>query len=95
MKFGKAESLLRKIIFITLFALLLTGVFCGFSLSVAAEQPAATYNIRSSDDLITYSQAYASGERNPNDVLNISISSGSAITDSTFISLGTSSRPFS
>ena len=57
-------------------------------------EPEQTYDIHSSDDFVAYARAYAAGDRNPKDVLNISISSGSDITDDTFISLGTSARPF-
>ena len=44
-----------------------------------AEEPAQTYDIHSAEEFIAYSQAYASGARNPKDVLNISINSGSVV----------------
>ncbi|MBO4432111.1 MAG: hypothetical protein J5852_01130 [Clostridia bacterium] len=66
----------------------------GFRIS-AEEAPAQTYNIHTAQDFINYSRAYASGDRNRNDVLNISINEGSVVTDDGFVSLGTSSAPFS
>ena len=67
----------------------------GSMVATADEQePEQTYDIHSAADFIAYSQAYASGARNPKDVLNISINSGSVVTDVGFISLGTASRPF-
>ena len=50
--------------------------------------------IHSAEDFAAYASAYAAGQHYPNDTLIISISSGSAITDSDFVSLGTASRPF-
>ena len=61
----------------------------------AEEAPAQTYNIHSAQDFIDYSRAYATGGRNKNDVLNISINEGSVVTDDGFISIGTSAYPFS
>ena len=60
----------------------------------AAEEEQNTYLIDSAEALATYSQAYYEGNRNPRDVLNISIGSGSAVTNKDFVSLGTADRPF-
>ena len=59
-----------------------------------ATEPAQTYYIYSASDFTDYARAYALGDRNPKDVLNVSISSGNEITDDTYISLGTAERPF-
>ena len=64
-----------------------------FTLLAKAEPP-QTYTIRSSDEFNAYARAYRNGERNPEDVIIVSINIGEAITDEHFISLGTSSRPF-
>ena len=62
---------------------------------VKAEDPINTYNINSAQDLIDYSIAYAQGDRNKLDTLVIAINSGDRISDTGFISIGTSERPFS
>lgn len=59
-----------------------------------ASEPEQTYDIRSAQDMIDYSKAYAAGDRNPKDVLNITVNTGSVVTSDGFISLGTSARPF-
>ena len=61
---------------------------------VASEQSAQTYDIGSAEDFAAYSEAYRNGERNPHDTLNISIQSGTTVTDRNFISIGTAGRPF-
>ena len=61
---------------------------------VAAADPAGEYDIGSIQDFAAYSLAYRSGSYNPADVLNISISSGTLITNNEFVSLGTEERPF-
>ena len=61
----------------------------------AEEPPAQTYSIHSAQDFIDYSRAYATGNRNKNDVLNVIINEGSVVTDDGFVSLGTSAYPFS
>ena len=66
----------------------------GFEIA-AEEAPAQTYNIHTAEEFIDYSRAYATGGRNKNDVLNISINEGSVVTDDGFVSIGTSSYPFS
>ncbi len=64
-----------------------------------ATEPEQTYDIRSSEAFKAYARAYAQGDRNPKDVLNISITSGSNISGNAnnedgFISIGTAARPF-
>ena len=61
----------------------------------AATEPAQTYVINSVDDMVAYAQAYAAGSRNPNDILDITITGGAEITDERYISIGTYDRPFS
>ena len=78
-------------------ALLLSCLSAMFTVSEKTEvyaEPAQTYEINSAEAFVAYSRAYAAGEKNPADVLNISITSGSEITNDNFISLGTSARPF-
>lgn len=96
MKFKKTKQIVFRIIVITLFACMLTGLFHGVVLlpRVFAEDEPATIQIHSAADFAAYSQAYAAGGKNPKDILNISISEGSEISNSGFISLGTSKRPF-
>ena len=90
---SKSTSIL---ILVATAALLLALFFCSLSVGAVAHasEPEQTYNIHSVDDFTAYAKAYALGDRNPKDILNISINSGNAITDDTFISIGTSSRPF-
>ena len=66
----------------------------GFKI-LAQEAPAQTYASHTAQDMIDYSRAYATGERNKNDVLNISINEGSVVSDDGFVSIGTSENPFS
>ncbi|MBR4910941.1 MAG: hypothetical protein IKZ47_06445 [Clostridia bacterium] len=66
----------------------------GFTVK-AEEPPAQTYNIHSAQDFIDYSREYAIGNRNKNDVLNVSINEGSVVTDDGFVSIGKSDYPFS
>ncbi|MBP5466540.1 MAG: hypothetical protein J6Y43_03145, partial [Clostridia bacterium] len=95
--FGK--NFIPKFVATLIAALLLPCLFFLFTFSgqksaYAATEPEQTYNITSADDFVAYSRAYAAGDRNPKDVLNISISSGNEISDARYISLGTQSRPF-
>ena len=64
------------------------------SFTVKAEDPMGTYQINSAEEFAAYSRAYARGDKNREDVLNVAITSGSIVTDLGFISLGTSQRPF-
>ena len=75
----------------------LFGLFFGLRHHVVVQaegDPVQTRNIRSAEDLIEYSRTYAAGGGNPKDVLNISINTGSVVSDDGFISLGTAERPF-
>lgn len=97
MKIKKSKRIIIRIVVIALFACIVAGLFHGIGLFprvVAEDQPAATYNIYTLDEFVAYSRAYAGNGGNPKDVLNIAISTGSEITDSRFISLGTAARPF-
>ncbi len=62
------------------------------------EQPATTVSIASSDELITYSREYARGGHNPNDVIQLALSSGTSFVlpsgDDGYIPIGNNSRPF-
>jgi len=59
------------------------------------QEPAGTYSINSSENLIDYADAYSRGGRNPEDTLDFSLASGSSFElDSTFVGIGTESRPF-
>ena len=79
---------------VTLFSVFVLFFGAGFATS-AQEAPAQTYTIHTAQEFIEYSRAYATGERNHNDVLNISINEGSVVTDDGFVSIGTSEYPFS
>ena len=84
--------------FILVCTLLFTSIFIAVNSKqerIKASEPVGTYNINSKQDLIDYSIAYASGDRNPEDTLIIAINSGDKISDLGFISIGTSARPFS
>lgn len=59
------------------------------------EDPAATIQINSSTDLVNYANEYAAGRHNRNDTLKISITGTTTVLTNEFISIGTSSRPFS
>ena len=87
MKSESIKRILFKIAMIALFACFSAGLI---SLHAFAD----TVNIYSAEEFVAYSQAYAAGEKNANDVLNIAITSGSEITNENFISIGTSDRPF-
>ena len=94
-----SKGIARTTVSVVLLTTMIVALFCGLlsgliMTAIAAEEPAQTYDIRSADDFKAYSIAYASGYRNPKDVLNISINSGSVVTDDGFISIGSSSRPF-
>ncbi|MBO4692774.1 MAG: hypothetical protein J5659_00055 [Clostridia bacterium] len=62
------------------------------------EQPATTVAISSSDDLITYSREYWRGGHNPNDTIQLALSSGTGFllpsADEGYISIGNDDRPF-
>lgn len=92
-------KVIKAMAFALLFTMMLSSVFVflnktGFQIS-AAEAPAQTYSIHTAQDFIDYSRAYATGGRNKNDVLNVSINEGSVVTDDGFVSIGTSEYPFS
>ena len=93
----------RSKLTISLILVAAAAFFCMlFALSLAlapgvtafAAEPEQTYNIHTAEEFVAYARAYAAGDRNPKDVLNISINSGNEITDNTFISIGTAARPF-
>ena len=90
---------MRFVALASLCAVMLLSVLVFFTqpglVTSAQEAPAQTYTIHTADEFIEYSRAYAAGERNHNDVLNISINEGSVVTDDGFISIGTSEHPFS
>ena len=92
----KRKSVLRAVLraWGVILACLLMVLFVRNNRVVAEQEPVQTIEIGSAEDFYTYSKAYASGNRNPKDVLNISIQSGLTITDQTFFSLGTADRPF-
>ncbi len=92
----KRKSVLRVVLraWGVILACLLMVLFVRNNRVVAEQEPVQTIEIGSAEDFYTYSKAYASGNRNPKDVLNISIQSGLTITDQTFFSLGTADRPF-
>lgn len=96
LNFSTTEKYLKKaILAIAASCLCLVLILSsGRLFTYAAEEPAQTYYIRSASDFIAYSQAYASGSRNPKDVLNISVDSGDQVVEDGFISLGTQTRPF-
>lgn len=90
---GKAA----RIAVFALFVCLLTGLFHGVGFApepVMALVPSQTYTIRSAEDLADYSREYATGNRNPQDVLVFSINSGSYLSGTGFISIGTEEQPF-
>ena len=62
------------------------------------EQAATTITISSSDELITYSREYARGGHNPNDVIQLALSSGTSFVlpagDDGYIPIGNDTRPF-
>jgi len=61
----------------------------------AEEETAATYYFTSVADFSAYSKAYAEGYRNPKDTLIfVTTDSTSSLSDSDYVSLGTSTRPF-
>ncbi|MBO4594556.1 MAG: hypothetical protein J5697_02500, partial [Clostridia bacterium] len=95
---AKKKNLLLKLAVFLTAAFLLPCFFILFGDSgkkiVRADDPIQTYDIRSAEEFISYSRAYAAGGKNPKDVLNISINSGSEISGDGFVSLGTLSRPF-
>ena len=78
-----------------LLGILISILFACLVPKVKAEtEVARRYNITSADDLTAYSVAYAAGNRNPEDILDIAINSGSTISKDGFVSIGTSDRPF-
>lgn len=77
-----------------MFACLFLLLWNGIAKVSAAEQDPETYNINSADEFAEYARAYHDGNRNPRDVLNLSMGTGSAVTNEDFISLGTAERPF-
>ena len=82
--------------YILLLGILISILFACLVPKVKAEtEVARRYNITSADDLTAYSVAYAAGNRNPDDILDIAINSGSTISKDGFVSIGTSDRPFS
>ena len=77
------------------------GVSFGLLTAIAndlPEQPATTIPIASSDDLITYSDEYSRGGHNPNDTLQLALSSGSGFVlpagEDGYIPIGNNTRPF-
>ncbi|MCR5055558.1 MAG: hypothetical protein K6B54_01455 [Clostridia bacterium] len=61
----------------------------------ADEETAATYYFNSVADFSAYSKAYAAGYRNPKDILIFATTdSTTSLSDTDYISLGTSTRPF-
>ena len=88
----------RKLIKLHIFVV----VFCcalilGFALNsniVVKAEAAKRYKFNSPEAFKQYSIAYAGGERNEEDVLEIAINSGNTVVTNGFISLGTPSRPF-
>ncbi|MBQ3888780.1 MAG: hypothetical protein II738_03430, partial [Clostridia bacterium] len=62
------------------------------------EEPAMTVPIASSEALIAYSREYARGGHNPNDVIQLALSSGTSFVlpsgDDGYIPIGNASRPF-
>ena len=101
MKLFKVKNGKRRFTAVFVSALVLlcvsTGLLLGtglFSILSAKAEQAQSYDIYSAADFIAYARAYAQGNRNPEDVLNISINSGDAITNGDFISIGTADRPF-
>ena len=81
--------------YILLLGILISILFACLVPKVKAEtEVARRYNITSADDLTAYSVAYAAGNRNPDDILDIAINSGSTISKDGFVSIGTSDRPF-
>lgn len=92
-----AHSALK--LFLTL--LLLCAVFA-LTRWITPHAQAASYTISSVEQMTEYAIAYrdnttyesGNGVTSPSDVLTISLSSGDAITDNTFVGLGTESRPF-
>ncbi|MBR5987662.1 MAG: hypothetical protein IK037_03750, partial [Clostridia bacterium] len=95
---SKRSKLTMHLVFAATAVLFLALLAFSMGLSAGATafaaEPEQTYNIYTVADFVGYARAYAAGDRNPKDVLNISINSGSEITDDTFISLGTAARPF-
>ena len=88
---------------ISLVLVVAAALFCMLfvlSLSLAAgtaalaEAPAQTYTLHTAEEVTAYALAYASGDRNPADVLDISINEGSEIINDSFISIGTAAKPF-
>lgn len=96
-KITAKKNLITVLLATTITALLLSCLSVMFIVSEKTEvyaEPAQTYNINSAEAFVAYARAYAAGDRNPEDVLNISISSGREITNDEFISIGTALRPF-
>ncbi len=96
-KITAKKNLITILLATTITALLLSCFSVMFIVSEKTEvyaEPAQTYNINSAEAFVAYARAYAAGDRNPEDVLNISISSGREITNDEFISIGTALRPF-
>ena len=81
--------------YLLILGIIISLLFVCFMPKVKAEtEPIRRYNITSADDLTAYSIAYAAGNRNPSDILDIAINSGSTISKDGFVSIGTSDRPF-
>lgn len=84
---------------VLMFAVTLTSALSvlpriGFPVT-AEEAPAQTYTIHTAQEFTEYSRAYAAGNRNKNDVINVVINEGSVVTTDGFVSIGTSENPFS
>ncbi|MBP5312436.1 MAG: hypothetical protein J6112_06360, partial [Clostridia bacterium] len=92
-------SFVKMLPFAVVVAIVLAGLVTGLLKSTltghAEEEPAATYIITSFQEFEEYSKAYASGSRNPKDVLRIqSLIADEYANGDGFVSLGTSDRPF-
>lgn len=91
----KYKNQINTIKYILLLGIFISILFACLVPKVKAEtEVARRYNITSADDLTAYSVAYAAGNRNPEDILDIAINSGSTISKDGFVSIGTSDRPF-
>lgn len=76
------------------FALLVFATALSAGTTAFASEPQQTYRFYEISEFSAYARAYASGDRNPTDVLYFTYVNDSEFTDGSYVSLGTSDRPF-